>query len=223
MLSPRKVVITGTVTGIGREIAKKFLKQGYEVIGIDDNVLVPHLVHASYTHVIADVRHKDLLPKIDDVNYLITCAGVVDACKDPIGVNLKGVINVSEMYALQPRIESVLHICSASAHNGSEYPWYVASKGGVLAYTKWLAQEVAKYGATCNSISPGGVITRSNMGILGDSKKREAAMKETLLGRWATISEIADWVFFMTVHNLSATGQDILIDNGEMLKSNFID
>ena len=45
---------------------------------------------------------------------------------------------------------------------------------------------------------------------------------ETLLGKWAEPEEIADLAHFLTVVNRSITGEDILIDNGEMLKSNFI-
>jgi enoyl-[acyl-carrier-protein] reductase (NADH) len=50
-----------------------------------------------------------------------------------------------------------------------------------------------------------------------------AAVKaETLLGKWAEPEEIADLAWYLTVVNRSITGEDILIDNGEMLKSNFI-
>ena len=42
------------------------------------------------------------------------------------------------------------------------------------------------------------------------------------MGKWATEEEIADLAYFLTVTNKSITGQDIIIDNGEILKSNFI-
>ena len=45
---------------------------------------------------------------------------------------------------------------------------------------------------------------------------------ETLLGKWAEAEEIADLAYYLTAVNRSITGEDILIDNGEMLKSNFI-
>ena len=41
-------------------------------------------------------------------------------------------------------------------------------------------------------------------------------MKVTPMKKWATAEEIAEWVYFMTVVNKSATGVDIVIDNGEM-------
>ena len=47
-------------------------------------------------------------------------------------------------------------------------------------------------------------------------------LAETLLGKWAEADEIADLACFLTLRNRSITGEDILVDNGEMLKSNFI-
>ncbi len=47
-------------------------------------------------------------------------------------------------------------------------------------------------------------------------------MDETLLPKWAEAEEIAEWAYFVTVVNKSMTAQDILIDNGEQAKANFI-
>ena len=70
---------------------------------------------------------------------------------------------------------------SVSAHKGAEFPEYCASKGGVLAYTKNVALRVAKYGATCNSISAGGVITELNAHILENKSLWDQVMAETLI------------------------------------------
>ena len=69
---------------------------------------------------------------------------------------------------------------SVSAHNGAEFPEYCASKGGGLAYTKNVALRVAKYGATCNSISAGGVNTELNAHILEHPAEWDKEMAETL-------------------------------------------
>ena len=61
-----------------------------------------------------------------------------------------------------------------------------------------------------------------NRHILEDEKLYAAVLAETLLGKWAWPEEIADLAYYLTVVNRSITGEDILIDNGEMLKSNFI-
>ena len=135
--------------------------------------------------------------------------------------NLEGTINVTEKY-ITPNIKSVVFIISSSATTGSEFPEYVASKGGVLAYMKNVALRISKYGATSNSISPGGVITKLNEHILNDESLYKQVLDETLLNKWATPEEIADFVYFVSVINKSMTGEDIFIDNGEKLKSNFI-
>ena len=84
------------------------------------------------------------------------------------------------------------------------------------------AAEVAKYGATCNSISPGGVKTCSNAHILQNPELYREVLNETMLGKWATPGEIATWVYFVATVNRSMTAQDIIIDNGELAKFNFV-
>ena len=92
----------------------------------------------------------------------------------------------------------------------------------MIAYMKNVALRIAKYGATSNSLSPGGVLTLLNAHIIDNPTLWNAVMNETLIPKWATVDEIADWAYFVTVVNKSMTAQDILIDNGEMAKSNFI-
>ena len=121
-----------------------------------------------------------------------------------------------------PALKSVLFVASASARNGAEFPYYVASKAGLVGYMKKLALDLSKRGVTVNSISPGGVITASNIHILQSEKLYDAVKAETLLGKWAEPEEIAELAYYMTIINRSMTGEDLLVDNGEMLKSNFI-
>ena len=115
-----------------------------------------------------------------------------------------------------------MFIASASAGTGAEFPEYAASKGGMVAYMKNTALRLAAFGATSNSLSPGGVLTDLNRHVIDDPKLWQAIMNETLLPKWAAPEEIADWAYFVTVCNKSMTAQDILIDNGEAAKSNFI-
>ena len=215
-----RVLITGSSSGIGRECAVLFLEKGYEVLGID--IKEDTIKHPLYTHFSADVRDKENLPCIDDINILITSAGVQNS-GDDISINLKGTINTVEKYGVKEEIESILMISSASAHTGLEFPEYSASKGGVLSYMRNVARRVAEYGATCNSISPGGVITDLNKPVMEDEKLWNEIMDLTPLRKWATSREIAEWVYFLTVVNRSATGEDFLIDNGETkLNGSFI-
>ena len=213
-----KVVVTGSSNGIGKAVAEKFLACGHTVIGIDK--AKSSLKHARYTHVIADIFSGEL-PEIADVEVLVNNAGVQDSGAD-IDVNLKGTIRVTEQYAIQPRIKSVVFIASASASTGSEFPEYVASKGGMIAYMKNVALRLAPYGATSNSLSPGGVLTPLNQHIIDSPKLWQQVMEETPLKKWATALEIAEWTYFVAVVNKSMTAQDIIIDNGESSKANFI-
>lgn len=213
-----KVLVTGSSNGIGKAITEKFLKENHEVIGIDIDKQT--IFNDNYTHIQESILSNNL-PILDDIDILINNAGVQNSIDD-IDVNLKGTINITEKYGLNKNIKSIIFIASASASTGAEFPRYVASKGGLVSYMKYVAQEVAKYQATANSISPGGVITDLNKHILEDKKLYEAVLNETLLNRWAEPEEIAELTYYLAITNKSITGQDILIDNGEFLKSNFI-
>ena len=131
-------------------------------------------------------------------------------------------IRVTEKYGVQKSIKSILNIGSASGHTGSEFPEYCASKGGVIAYTKNVALRVAEFGATCNSLDPGGVLTPLNDCVVNDPVLWSAIMAETPLKRWASSEEIAEWAYFLTVTNRFCTGQSIVVDGGESINSRFI-
>lgn len=212
------VLITGTSCGIGKAIAEKFLDCGHSVTGIDR--LPSSIENERYTHFEADILRGEL-PSLSPVEILINNAGVQNSGED-IDINLKGTIRITEKYAFQKNIKSVLFIASASAQTGAEFPEYAASKGGMVAYMKSTALRLAEFGATSNSLSPGGVLTDLNRHVIDDPKLWQAVMNETLLPKWASTEEIAEWAYFVTVCNKSMTAQDILIDNGEAAKSNFI-
>ena len=213
-----KVLITGTSQGIGKAIAEYFLKEGHSVIGIDRQRA--SIESQNYRHIECDVRDRDNLPEISDVDILINNAGTQN--EDDIDINLKALIYITEKYGVQANIKSILNIGSASAHTGAEFPEYCASKGGVLAYTKNVAIRVAKYGATCNSLDPGGVLTPLNECVINEPTLWSQIMDETPLKRWATTEEIAQWAYFLTVTNKFCTGQNILVDGGESINYHFI-
>ena len=211
-----RTLITGTSQGIGKALAQIFLDNGHEVIGFDRQDA--GITHERYTHFCLDVRGD--LPEIPDVEILINNAGTQN--EDDIEINLKALIRITEKYGVQDKIRSILNIGSASGHTGAEFPEYCASKGGVLSYTKNVAMRIAKYGATCNSLDPGGVLTPLNECVINDPELWAEIMEETPLKRWATPEEIAEWAYFLACVNRSMTGENLLIDNGEALKANFI-
>lgn len=215
-----KILITGSSKGIGLNATKMFLDKGFEVYGID---LLPSQINdPHYHHYIADVSNKESLPDINGLNYIFNNAGLQNS-KDDITNNLKGTINVSEKYAFQKDIKSVLFNASASASTGDEFLEYVASKAGIVGYMKNVAIRLAKYQATANSISLGGVLTESNKLVIDDKESWEKIMKVTPLKKWMSEDEVSEWVYFLLVINKSASGIDILIDNGEAnLNSTFV-
>lgn len=213
-----KILITGTSQGIGKAIALFFLENGHEVIGIDRQD--SSVSHDRYSHFICDVRDRGNLPDISDVQILINNAGAQN--EDDIDINLKALIYVTEKYGIQKDIRSILNIGSASGHTGSEFSEYCASKGGVIAYTKNVALRVAQFGATCNSLDPGGVHTPLNECVINDPALWQEIMDQTPLKRWAAPEEIARWAYFLTVENTFCTGQSIVVDGGESINSHFV-
>ncbi len=212
-----KILITGARQGIGLACVKKYIAMGHQVIGFD--LQETDFSHENYRHHIVDIAGD--LPDLEPIDVLINNAGVQDGGRE-IEINLKGTIAVTEKYGIHEGMHAILFMASSSASNGAEFPLYAASKGGVVTYMKNVALRVAQYGTTSNSISAGGVYTPLNAHIMEDQTLMDACLKETLLNRWAEAEEIAEFSYFLTNVNQSMTGQDLLIDNGEQLKSNFI-
>ena len=212
------VLITGTSQGIGKAIAELFLINNHNVIGIDRNK--SDISHSNYKHYVCDIRDYENLPDLNDINILINNAGTQNEAD--IDINLKALIYITEKYGIQNKIKSILNIGSASGHTGSEFPEYCASKGGVMAYTKNVALRISQFGATCNSLDPGGVLTPLNECVINDKELWSQIMNETPLKKWATPEEIAQWAYFLTVTNTFCTGQNILVDGGESINYKFI-
>ena len=212
------VLITGTSSGIGKGCAEYFLKEGHNVYGFDKKDSA--ISDGNYKHFCLDIREEASYPELPAMNVLVNNAGVQN--ENDIDVNLKGTIQITEHYGIQPEIRSIIMIGSASGHTGSEFPEYAASKGGVLAYTKNVAMRVAGFQATCNSLDFGGVMTELNRPVMEDEKLWAEIMKLTPLKRWMTVEEAAEWIYFMAVKNRFCTGQNILIDGLEAGNCSFI-
>lgn len=213
-----RILITGSSSGIGEGIARKFLKEGHEVIGFDRNSA--SIIDPAYHHYQVDITKKEDYPELDPVDILVNNAGVQN--ENDIDVNLKGTIAITEHYGIHPGIQSILMIGSASAHTGSEFPEYAASKGGIITYTKTVALRIAPYQATCNSLDFGGVMTELNKPVMEDQELWNQIMDLTPLKRWMSVEEAADWAYFMTVTNKFCTGQNILIDGLEAGNAHFV-
>lgn len=212
-----KILITGSARGIGKETALYFLDKGFIVIGFD--LSKSSINHPNYQHYVLDISKKEMLPDIKDIDYIFNNAGLQN-CDDDIDNNLKGPIYVTEKYGINKNIKSILFNASASATTGFEFPTYVASKSGLIGYMRNVASRIAKYQATCNSISLGGVISESNDAVINDKESWDKIMNATPLKKWMSEKEVAEWVYFLLVINKSMSGEDLLIDNGEYRLNN---
>ena len=217
----KRVLITGTTSGIGRATAIKFLNCGYEVVGFD--IRKSSIESYNYTHYVIDVSRPDTFPALEPFNIVINNAGTLDEHR-VIDTNLMGYIYIAEQYCYQDCIESVVNVGSISAWSGIEPLRYVASQGGRMSITKTMAMQLGnKYKATVNSISFGAVVTELDKEWFEDPRLVQAIADENILKKWMDVEEAAEWIYFVAVVNKSLTGQDILIDNGESANYNFID
>ena len=228
------ILITGTSKGIGKSTAIKFLQEGHKVFGIDiennpfqdfsNNTsnssntqynLTPEQIN-NYTHYIADITQDATLPSLTNINILINNAGIQSGTQQDIQTNLIGTMIVTEKYAFQQQIKSVLFNSSVSSLTGNEFPTYVASKAGVTGYMKNCAIRLAnQYKATCNALCFGGVLAELNKPVIEDPVLWKKIMEVTPLKKWATPEEAAQWCYFMTIINTFCTGQAIDISGGE--------
>lgn len=71
------------------------------------------------------------------------------------------VVNISSVSGLNGGVVSNFK----GSDSGRSGPAYAASKGGIIAFTKWVAKEVGKYGICCNSVAPGPVMTELTKGL----------------------------------------------------------
>lgn len=208
-----KIIVTGSSGGIGAAVSERYLRLGHTVYGMDIRPAV--MSHPQYIHFQTDIRDAAALPEIADAEVLFNNAGWQNSADD-IANNLSATVKLTEKYLASCPLKSVLFNASAAAVSGQEFPEYAASKAGLLGYMRNVAIRLAPQGATVNAISLGGVLTPLNDPVVNDPACWERIMAVTPLKKWMTADEVADWVVFLTLTNRSMSGQNLVIDNGEM-------
>ncbi|MCK9627318.1 MAG: 3-oxoacyl-ACP reductase FabG [Bacteroidales bacterium] len=131
-----------------------------------------------------------------------------------IGVSLDGMFHVTRLLLkdmLVKRFGRVINIVSLSGIKGLPGQTnYSAAKGGVIAATKALAQEVAKKGVTVNAVAPGFIKTDMTKDLDQESLKQQIPA-----GRFGTPEEVASLVGFLASGDSSyITGEVISINGG---------
>jgi 3-oxoacyl-[acyl-carrier protein] reductase len=137
-----------------------------------------------------------------------------------ITTNLKGYFNYNRAVAGIFKDQKYGKIVNISSINGLRGKFgqtnYAASKGGEIAMTKSLAKELGKFNVNVNCVAPGMVMTEMAEKI--PVEFLEKAVDETVLGRIATPTDVANVVVFLcTDHSRHVTGEVIKVDGGQYI------
>lgn len=141
---------------------------------------------------------------------------------ETIDVNLKGVFNI--VNAVVPLLKknggaSIINISSTAGQRGEAFhSHYAASKGGILAFTKSLAVELAPFKIRVNSVAPGWVDTEMNDEVFADREFLDKVISAIPLKRLATAEDVAGSVLFLASDLAShVTGATINVNGGSVL------
>jgi pyridoxal 4-dehydrogenase len=236
-LDDRVAIVTGGAQGIGKAVVDKLAEEGATVVVADVNGSgAEQAAPASGTGMQVDVSsEEDVKRMVDDtvaafgrLDVLVNNAAIVPfTAWDDIdfaewrrimAVNLDGVFLTCH-YAQKPMREAgygrIVNVVSNVILAGTpNLAHYVASKGGVFAFTRALAREVGKYGITVNSVAPG--LTETE-GVMASPHKEAFEFVQMLqcLPRRGVAADIAPSVAFLVSEEAGwVTGQLLVADAG---------
>ena len=246
MEEKKVALITGGTRGIGREIAKKFAKEGCNLVlnYVSDNTDVEKiksefneygidvLVLKADVSVFSDCENlvKEAIEKFGKIDILVNNAGITkdtliammkeDAFDKVIDVNLKGTFNVTKNvvpYMMKKRNGNIINISSVVGVVGNaRQSNYAASKAGIIGFTKSLAKELAPRNIRVNAVAPGFIDTDMTS-VLSD-KVKENINLQIPLKRMGKAEEVANVVSFLANDESSyITGQVINVDGGMVM------
>lgn len=244
-LAGKIAIVTGAASGIGLATAQRFAREGAHVALWDINEegaqraaadLVASGAKAIASRVdVSNRMHVDAAvervhAELGRAQILVNNAGITDFCSfmemteekwdRVMSINLKSMLVCTQAVLpdmLAAKWGRIINISSSSAQTGSaRMTAYAASKGGVIAFTKALAQEVAQSGITVNNVPPGFVDTPMlrNEGVAGMKASVEAVAAHSPMGRAGKPENIAaacaflasDDADYITGHTLSVNG-----------------
>lgn len=136
-----------------------------------------------------------------------------------VDTNLTGVFNgcrAAAPHFVAARSGKVVNIASVLGVVGLPgYAAYAASKGGVIALTKALAVEWARFNVQVNAIAPGWFVTDMNAHAFADEKIRERLLRDVPMRRTGRVEEIGPLVVYLASPASDfMTGQTIFLDGG---------
>ena len=244
-LKNKIAIITGSASGFGKGIAKKFSEEGAKLILVDINSNLLKKVSKSLfqDHFVADVskdsNFKSLLKyafkKYNRVDIIVNNAGITHKPKNMetvtgrefdkvFNVNAKSVYLSAKYFV--PKMKKlkrgvILNVAStAGLSPRPKLNWYNASKGWMITATKAMAVELAPYNVRVNAIAPVAGKTpllKSFMG--GSSNKIKQAFLSTIpIGRFSTPQDMGNAACFLCSDEASMiTGAVLEVDGGRCI------
>ncbi|HZE61502.1 MAG TPA: glucose 1-dehydrogenase [Burkholderiales bacterium] len=242
-LKDKVALITGAGSGIGRQAALLFSREGAAIVAVDVNEKAAQETVGMIQNAIAvkaDVSKaadaQNMIAqaekKFGRLNVLFNNAGIMHAKDDDaistdesvwdltMDINAKGVF-LGCKYGI-PALKragggSVINTASFVARLGAATPQiaYTASKGAVLAMTRELAVIHARQNIRVNALSPGPLKTELLMSFLDTEAKKQRRLVHVPMGRFGEAEEIAKAALFLASDDSSyVTGTEFLVDGG---------
>jgi 2-hydroxycyclohexanecarboxyl-CoA dehydrogenase len=241
-LQGKTAVVTGAASGIGRATAEKLAAAGAHVLLGDIAAEAGEAVAARAREkgqradffrlditdpASIEAFRRDALAKVQQVDIVANVAGwdrtepfvknTPDFWRKIVDLNLMGPITVTRAF-IEPMMErragKIVSVSSDAGRVGSlGETVYAAAKGGVIAFTKSLAREMARYNVNVNCVCPGPTDTPLLAAV--PDKIREAFIRVTPMQRLARPEEVADAVlFFASDASSFVTGQVLSVSGG---------
>lgn len=231
----KTVLVTGASQGIGLAIAQAFRDAGARVhisgtrreSGDYETDLSGFSYHA------ANLREPGarlaLAAAVPAIDVLINNAGTgsdreyeIDEFRNILEINLVAAMELSTLYrdCLAKRRGAIINVGSVASFLAlKETPAYTASKGGMIAMTRALADKWAPLGIRVNMIAPGFIRTRATEGLRSDPTHEKRLLATVPMRRWGEPSEVAGSVLFLASDQASyITGSSLVIDGGMMVR-----
>lgn len=240
-MKKKTVLVTGSGRGIGRAIAIYFAKKGYNIIinGKENEKALKEteqavLNYAPCLSFLGDVGNREIAKGIIETG--IRQFGTIDIVVNNAGVshiglltdmsseewnkvitsNLTSVFNCCSLvlpHMIQRQSGKIINISSVWGNVGASCEVaYSASKGGVNAFTKALAKEVAPSHVQVNAIACGAIKTEMNQFL--SEEDMESLIEEIPANRMGTVEEVAKFVFQVAQSGEYLNGQVIQFDGG---------